>query len=95
MISHLNTLWKISNATAEVLMLENTVHLKLQTPQTVKLEQGFPNMYPVAEKTASPNDNIKEISFEFEGTGFKFLRGEAQKLKDDAPDHDFEARAIH
>ena len=54
-------------------------------PQTVKFEQSFPDMYPV-EKKSFYHDNIQEVSFEFEGTGF-ILKGEAKKIKDDSPEH--------
>jgi hypothetical protein len=67
----------------------NNVNIKLQLPQPVKLEQGFEKMYPQAQTNFS-NQNIKDISFDFEGTGF-ILRGEARKLKDAAADYDFEA----
>jgi len=67
----------------------NRVHIKLELPQTVKFEQSFPDMYPV-EKKSFYHDNIQEVSFEFEGTGF-ILKGEAKKIKDDSPEHDLEA----
>ena len=67
----------------------DNISIKLQSPETVKFEQGFTNMYPVEQNNFS-NENIHDISFEFEGTGF-ILRGEARKLKDDAAEHDFEA----
>ena len=67
----------------------NNIHIKLQSPQPVKFEQGFTNMYPAAQNNFS-KQNIKNISFDFEGTGF-ILRGEARKLKEDAADYDFEA----
>jgi hypothetical protein len=46
-------------------------------------------MYPTS-KGDFYHDNINEVSFEFEGTGF-ILRGEAKKMKEDAPEHDFQA----
>jgi hypothetical protein len=52
------------------------VTIKTQLPQTVKLEQGFAGMYPVAK--VEFNNIITELSFEFEGTGFS-LAGEAKK----------------
>ncbi len=67
----------------------NNVNIKLQSPETVKLEQGFKNMYP-KEQIRFSNENIKDISFDFEGTGF-ILRGDARKLKDDAAGYNFEA----
>ena len=65
------------------------VHIVLQSPQAVNLEQGFPNMYPI-ENIAFYHNNINEISFEFKGIGF-ILRGEATKIKDNSREHDFEA----
>jgi len=67
----------------------DNVSIKLQSPETVKLEQGFTGMYPI-EQNNFLHENINDTSFEFEGTGF-ILRGEARKLKDDAIEHDFEA----
>jgi len=66
----------------------NDVHIKLQSPHAVTFEQSFPGVYPI-EKEDFYHDNIKEVSFEFEGTGF-ILRGEAKKAKEDAPEHDFQ-----
>ncbi len=68
---------------------EDKVTIKMQAPQTVKFEQGFPNMQPLAKNDFYHTD-IKEISFDFEGTGFA-LRGEAEKKNDDAADYIFEA----
>lgn len=69
---------------------ENAIHIKLQTPQTVKLEQGFPNIYPT-ERDEFSNNNIKDLSFDFNGTGF-LLTGEARNINDqDTSDYDFEA----
>ena len=68
---------------------DKTVHIKTQLPKTVKFEQGFPNLYPV-EKNDFKNDTVHEVHFDFAGTGF-MLRGEAQKLKDNAPEYDFKA----
>jgi hypothetical protein len=61
----------------------------LQLPKTAKFEQGFQGMYPVDKKWLGKND-FKELSFEFEGTGFA-LRGEAEKKKNEASDYVFEA----
>jgi hypothetical protein len=68
---------------------EDSVRIKIQIPQTVKFEQGFPKLYPV-EKKNFYNSNVREASFEFKGTGF-ILRGESRKLRDSTADHDFEA----
>jgi hypothetical protein len=65
------------------------VAIALQLPKTVKFEQGFQGMYPVDKKWLGKTD-FKELSFEFQGTGFA-LRGEAEKKKNEASDYIFEA----
>jgi ADP-ribosylglycohydrolase len=67
----------------------NNVAIALQLPKTVKFEQGFQGMYPVDKKWLGKTD-FKELSFEFQGTGFA-LRGEAEKKKNEASDYIFEA----
>ena len=47
-----------------------------QTPIPVKMEQGFPDLYPIEKKEL--NQKIGEVTFEFEGTGF-VLSGNAEK----------------
>lgn len=64
------------------------ITLAIQQPKTVKPEQGFKNVYPV-EKTDF-NRDIKEVNFEFEGTGFS-LQGEARKKDGKSADYIFEA----
>jgi len=60
-----------------------------QSPGPVRFEQGFQGMYPADKKWLGKND-LKELHFEFEGTGFA-LSGEAIKKKKDAADYVFEA----
>lgn len=67
----------------------DNVTIKLQSPEAVKFEQGFTGMYPIEQDNFS-HENINDISFDFEGTGF-ILRGEARRLKDNSAEHDFEA----
>ena len=66
----------------------NNVTIKLQLPTAVKLEQGFSGQYPIARTDF--NRNIKEASFEFDGTGFS-LAGEARKKSGVTADYVFEA----
>lgn len=65
------------------------VNIQVQKPATVKFEQSFEGMYPVAKVPFSHAD-IKTISFEFEGTGF-VLRGEAARKSRDLPDGEVKA----
>jgi ADP-ribosylglycohydrolase len=65
------------------------VTVVVQSPKTVKFEQGFQGMYPVDKKWLGKPD-FKELNFEFQGTGFA-LRGEAEKKKTEATDYVFEA----
>ena len=65
------------------------VMVKLQQPKAVQLEQGFPNLYPIERKEFN-HDDIKELSFDFEGTGF-ILAGEARKKENVKDDYVFEA----
>lgn len=60
-----------------------------QPPKTVKLEQGFPGMYPIEKRWLWKSD-FKELNFEFEGTGFS-LSGEARKKKTESPGYIFQA----
>ena len=68
---------------------DNKVTIALQTPKPVKFEQSFGGMYPVDKKNLSGTD-IKNLDFEFEGTGF-ILRGEARKKKNELPEYIFNA----
>lgn len=65
------------------------ITIQAQVPATVKWEQSFPGMYPVA-KNSDFKRNGNEISFEFEGIGFA-LAGEVGKNNRDLPDMDIEA----
>jgi hypothetical protein len=65
------------------------ITISAQSPATVKLEQGFPNIYPV-KSVNFDKDDIKEVSFDFEGTGF-ILAGHSEKKNTDGPDYVFEA----
>jgi hypothetical protein len=64
------------------------VTIAVQAPTPVKYEKSFPGMYPVAKKSFY-HGNIKEMIFDFTGTGF-VLKGEARKKSKDAADHIFE-----
>ncbi|MGN6299002.1 MAG: ADP-ribosylglycohydrolase family protein [Ginsengibacter sp.] len=66
----------------------NQVTIAVQAPKPVKYEKSFPGMYPVAKKSFH-HGNIKELTFDFTGTGF-VLKGEARKKSKDAADHIFE-----
>ena len=63
--------------------------ISVQTPNVVKLEQGFPDIYPVNDISLGKKD-FKQLSFEFEGTGF-ILSGSADKKSDKDADYIFEA----
>lgn len=80
----------ISNITKNGGKVEgDKITIQAQSPATVKWEQSFPGMYPVA-KNSDFNRNGNEISFEFEGIGFA-LAGEVGKNNRDLPDMDIEA----
>jgi hypothetical protein len=68
---------------------EDKVVLAVQTPIPVKYEQSFEGLFPV-EKRVFSNRGFKDISFDFEGTGFA-LKGDARKLGKDEGQHVFEA----
>jgi ADP-ribosylglycohydrolase len=67
---------------------DDKVIIRVQSPATVQLEQGFPGIYPIGKKRVH-NDDIKELSFDFEGTGFA-LKGEAYKKNNTSADYIFE-----
>ncbi|MBL7698074.1 MAG: ADP-ribosylglycohydrolase family protein [Chitinophagaceae bacterium] len=67
----------------------DNITIAVQTPETVKLEQGFPGIFPV-NMVSVEKDNLKELSFEFEGTGF-ILSGDADMKNDNDPHHTIEA----
>lgn len=67
---------------------EDSVEILVQSPKEVRLEQSFPNLIPKKKEALwCPVD--KEISFEFEGTGFAW-RGEATKTSNDKSDYVFD-----
>jgi hypothetical protein len=67
----------------------DNITIPVQVPKTVKLEQGFPNIYPVLNVNLRKED-FKEISFDFDGTGF-VLSGKASGKDEKSPDYVFEA----
>ncbi|RYG31652.1 MAG: ADP-ribosylglycohydrolase family protein, partial [Chitinophagaceae bacterium] len=66
-----------------------SISIVSQTPKAVKLEQGFPGIYPVNSVNIY-KDAIKDLSFEFEGTGF-ILAGNADKKNENDKEYIFEA----
>ena len=68
---------------------EDKITIAVQSSKPVKYEQSFEGLFPV-DKKGFYNKNFKEISFEFEGTGFA-LKGDARKLKKEEGEHLFEA----
>jgi ADP-ribosylglycohydrolase len=68
---------------------DNKVTIALQTPKPVKFEQSFAGMHPVDKKNLSTT-GIKNLDFEFEGTGF-ILKGEARKKRKELADYTFKA----
>ncbi len=55
------------------------VTIAVQSPQPVKMEKSFSNLYPVLKRSWRQHINTSdEYSFEFEGTGF-VLMGESRK----------------
>ncbi|HZI54994.1 MAG TPA: ADP-ribosylglycohydrolase family protein [Chitinophagaceae bacterium] len=67
----------------------DNITIAVQSPKPVKLEQGFQNLYPT-EKKWLRKPVSKELSFDFEGTGFAII-GDAVKKKPNAPEYIFEA----
>jgi hypothetical protein len=65
------------------------ITISVQPPTAVKLEQGFPGLYPV-NKVGLNEEDIKEMSFDFEGTGF-ILAGQSLKKDKNAPEYVIEA----
>lgn len=70
------------------LIKEDSVSILVQNPVEVRLEQSFPNLTP-KKKEAFWRPVDKEISFEFEGTGFAW-RGEAVKNSKEMNDFVFD-----
>ena len=62
----------------------NNVTIRVQRPQTVRMEKAFENMVPVA-KVDYTTAITGEQQFEFEGTGF-ILRGRALKKERNLPE---------
>lgn len=62
----------------------NAVTIPFQSPRPVKLEQCFEGMNPLDKKNCY-QENVKDYSFEFEGTAF-VLRGESRKKDAAIPD---------
>jgi len=67
----------------------DNITITVQSPKPVKLEQGFQNLYPT-EKKWLRKPVSKELSFDFEGTGFA-ISGDAVKKKANAAEYVFEA----
>jgi hypothetical protein len=67
----------------------DNITIAVQSPAAVKLEQGFPDIYPVLDMNFNKPD-MKDVSFDFEGTGF-ILAGYAEKKSEKDPDYNFEA----
>jgi hypothetical protein len=61
------------------------ITLPTQTPQPVRLEQSFPNLFPTSRLEVH-KDIEKEYSFTFEGRGF-VIRGEARPTKSSSWDY--------
>jgi hypothetical protein len=70
-------------------MAGDTVSIAFLPPEPVKFEQSFPGMYPV-NKIDFQHSDIKELHFDFKGTGF-VIRGEAKKKKEGTEDYVFSA----
>jgi len=67
----------------------NNVMIPGEPIKTVPFEQGFAGIYPI-EKRNMYNNDFKELTFSFNGTGF-ILNGEARKNRDVTDDYVFEA----
>ena len=67
---------------------DNQVTIAVQAIKPVKYEQSFEGMFPVQKKSLQQR-NFKQITFEFEGTGFA-LRGGGNKITREAGEHQFE-----
>ncbi|MBA4166822.1 MAG: ADP-ribosylglycohydrolase family protein [Chitinophagaceae bacterium] len=65
------------------------VIIPVQIPKPVKYEAGFPGIYPV-KGVAIDKNNVTELVFDFEGTGF-ILSGDAQKNNKESADYVFNA----
>ena len=67
----------------------NNVMIPGEPIKTVPFEQGFAGIYPI-EKRSLLNNDFKELTFTFNGTGF-ILNGEARNNRDVTDDYVFEA----
>ena len=56
----------------------NDVKIALQQPAAVKVEKGFPEIFPVDKINVDNDLDNGDLTFEFEGTGF-ILSGDAMK----------------
>jgi hypothetical protein len=65
----------------------NKISILTQKPRPVRFEQSFPGLFPIAKEKTLVKDG-KEISFEFEGTGF-ILSGDARDKNANAPNYEF------
>lgn len=65
----------------------NSISILTQKPKSVRFEKSFPGLYPVAKEKLALKDG-KEISFEFEGTGF-ILSGDARPKNNNSPNYEF------
>lgn len=86
----LNQVYALSNKHALEMIHRNggkveqeNVTITVQRPKAVHLEQCFTNTYPIAKITL-PDQDIKTLTFEFEGNGF-VLRGETVRRDNSLP----------
>lgn len=87
----LNTVYDMSYRHSQKMIQRNGgkvagdhVTIKVQKPESVRLEVSFDGFYP-DEKVEFKHNDIQEISFDFEGTGF-VLRGDVAKKEQKFPD---------
>lgn len=66
---------------------DNNIYILTQKPKVVKFEKSFPDLFPVAKEKVLIKDG-KEVSFEFEGTGF-ILSGDARPKNNTSPNYVF------
>lgn len=65
----------------------NMISILTQKPKPVRFEKSFPGLYPIAKEKLALKEG-KEISFEFEGTGF-ILSGDARPKNNNSPNYEF------
>lgn len=68
---------------------DGKVFIQTQQPKAVKFEKSFPGLYPI-EKRDIVLQNGREISFEFEGTGF-IVNGEPRAKNNKSPEYEFQS----